>query len=88
MSNDTAKITYDPESDVLSWEISAKPISYAKEIGNVVIHMSAVHAPVLVEVLEATKLLTNAIGILQKSGIPFPKAATALPSVTQADFSG
>lgn len=68
---------YDPEADVLAWEITGRPIEYAKEAGNVVIHFSKNHSPVLVEILEATKLLANAVGILEKSGIKLPKMTPA-----------
>ncbi len=71
--NNRPAFSYDSESDVLSWELSGKPISHAKEAGNVVFHFSKGNALVLVEILEATKLLTNAIGILKKSGVSLPK---------------
>ena len=75
---------YDPEADILSWEITGRPIEYAKEIGNVVIHFSKNHSPVLIEILEATKLLTSALGILEKSGITLPKPTPALSSSVQS----
>lgn len=86
-SNKKTLFNYDPEADVLSWEITGRPIEYAKEVGNVVIHFSKNHSPVLIEILEATKLLASAIGILEKSGIALPKSAPALSSVTLKDFS-
>lgn len=85
--NKKTLFNYDPEADVLSWEITGRPIDYAKEVGNVVIHFSKNHSPVLIEILEATKLLTGAIGILGKSGIALPKPASALLSVIPEDFS-
>ncbi|MBI4050523.1 MAG: DUF2283 domain-containing protein [Candidatus Doudnabacteria bacterium] len=62
--NKSAKISYEPEADVLSWEITGEPIDYAKEIGNVVVHFSKKNVPVLVEILEATKFLTRARRLL------------------------
>ena len=52
------KIKYDPESDVLSWEISKKPIDNAVEMGNMIVHFSPENTPVLVEILDAKKFLT------------------------------
>lgn len=85
--NDRPPFSYDIESDVLSWELNDKPVVYAKEMGNVVIHFSQGHAPVFVEVLEATKLLTNALGILEKSGVSLPRPLPAFPHFIRADSS-
>ena len=82
--NKKTLFNYDPEADILSWEITGRPIEYAKEIGNVVIHFSKNHSPVLIEILEATKLLTSALGILEKSGITLPKPTPALSSSVQS----
>lgn len=84
--NKHSLFTYDAEADVLSWELNGKPIRYAKEAGNVVLHFGDGAVLVLVEVLEATKLLSNAIGILEKSGVNIPRPLSAL-SIIQADFS-
>lgn len=65
-------VTYDPESDVLAWEITDKPIAYGKEIGTMVVHFTSGHAPVLIEVLEASKLVPNPEKFLKESGLPFP----------------
>ena len=85
--NKKTLFNYDPEADILSWEITGRPIEYAKEIGNVVIHFSKNHSPVLIEILEATKLLTSALGILEKSGITLPKPTPMLPNLIQEGFS-
>ena len=82
--NKKTLFNYDPEADILSWEITGRPIEYAKEIGNVVIHFSKNHSPVLIEILEATKLLTSALGILEKSGITLSKPTPALSSSVQS----
>jgi hypothetical protein len=63
------KISYEPEADVLMWEIADQPIDYAKEIGNVVVHFTKNNTPVLIEFLEATKFLSKAQSLLQKNGI-------------------
>ena len=76
-NNKKSLFQYDPEADVLAWEITGRPIEYAKEAGNVIIHFSKNHSPVLIEILEATKLLSSAVGILEKSGIKLPKPVLA-----------
>ena len=54
------KITYEPESDVLSWEVGKEPIDFARESGNMIVHFSKKNIPVYVEVLEASKFLSKA----------------------------
>ena len=68
-----SSVTYDPESDVLAWEISDKPITYAKEIGTMIVHFTSGHAPVLIEVLEASKLVPNPERFLHEGALPFPR---------------
>jgi uncharacterized protein YuzE len=53
---------YDPEANIISWEVSKGQISQAKEFGNIVIHLSPAGKPVLIEILEATKY----VGQLEK----------------------
>ncbi|MDP3741477.1 MAG: DUF2283 domain-containing protein [bacterium] len=70
MKNNTKmeRISYEPEADVLTLEITDQAIDHAKEIGNVVVHFTKRNTPVLVEILEATKFLTKAQGLLRKNG--------------------
>lgn len=63
---DKIKIKYDPESDVLSWEISKKPIDYAVEIGNMIFHFSQDNIPVYIEILEAKKFWGKTQKIIEK----------------------
>ncbi|MBI5912886.1 DUF2283 domain-containing protein [Candidatus Azambacteria bacterium] len=63
-------VTYDLESDVLAWEISDKPIAYAKEVGTLIMHFTSGHAPVLIEVLEASKLVPNPEKLLKEDVFP------------------
>ncbi len=63
------KISYEPEADVLIWEITDKPIDFAKEVGNVVVHFTKNNMPVLIEVLEASKFLAKAKSLVQKDKI-------------------
>lgn len=52
--------SYEPEADVLSWEVSDKPITHAKEAGNMIVHFAEDDTPVLVEILEASMFLSQA----------------------------
>lgn len=60
------KISYEPEADVLMWEVSDKPIDSAKEIGNVIVHFTKKNIPVLIEVLEASRFLIQAKHLIEK----------------------
>jgi len=48
---------YDPESNILSWEISKGPISQAYDFGNFIIHLSKRGKPVIIEVLNASSFI-------------------------------
>ena len=61
------KISYEPEADVLMWEIGGKAIDFAKEIGNVVVHFDKQDEPVLIEILEARKFLSQAKSLVLKN---------------------
>ena len=68
-TKDKAKISYEPESDVLMWEITDKPIDYAKEIGDVVVHFTKNNMPVLIEILEASKFLAKVKNLVKENRI-------------------
>lgn len=53
------KISYEPEADVLRVEINRKPIDYASELGNIVVHFSPQNTPVYLEILEASKFIKD-----------------------------
>jgi hypothetical protein len=44
---------YDPEANIISWELSKSPISRAKDFGNIIIHFSPAGKPVIIEMLDA-----------------------------------
>ena len=48
---------YDPEANLISWEIAKDAISHAREFGNFIIHFSPAGKPVLIEILDASKLV-------------------------------
>lgn len=58
------KLSYEPEADVLTWELNKKPIESAQEIGNLVVHFNKNHVPVLVELLEASRFFSKAKTIM------------------------
>ncbi len=68
-NKDKAKISYEPEADVLMWEITNKPVDYAKEIGNVVVHFTKNNMPVLIEILEASRFLARVKNLVKENGI-------------------
>ncbi len=67
---------YEPEADVLSLELNKKEISHAKEIGNVVVHVTREGIPVYLEFLEATKFFDRAQKLLRMK--PDPAVAPAM----------
>lgn len=58
-------MSYEPEADVLRIETSSRPIDYATEIGNLVVHFSPQGIPVYFEILEARKFLKQAATLLR-----------------------
>lgn len=68
--NSRAKISYEPEADVLTWEITNQPIDSAREVGNIVVHFTKKNMPVLVEILEASQFLSKAKNLISKETKP------------------
>ena len=62
------KVSYEPEADVMSWEVSARQIDYAEEAGNFVVHYSKNHTPVLVEILGASSFFQKSRKLLERQG--------------------
>lgn len=61
------KTSYDPEADVLSWDIAPHAkISYATEAGNIVVHFTKKQTPVLIEVLEASKVFSKSERLIER----------------------
>lgn len=59
---------YDPDADVLSIEVSKKPIDYAQEMGDLVVHFTKNNQPVLLEILHARKFFKRSLKVFpQKS---------------------
>lgn len=48
---------YNPEENILCVEVSSGKIDHTIELGNFIIHVSKTKKPILVEILEASKLV-------------------------------
>lgn len=57
-------MSYEPEADILRIETSHKPIDYASEIGDVVVHFSSDGMPVYFEILKASKFVNKASNLV------------------------
>jgi uncharacterized protein YuzE len=53
------KVSYNREDDVLLLEVSEEVIEYAEEVGPLIIHFTKEGKPVLVEILDASEVLTE-----------------------------
>lgn len=53
------KVRYSKDVDILLLELSKKPIDYAEEAGNAILHYSPKKELVLVEVLHASSLFKD-----------------------------
>ena len=73
-SKKQAYMKYDPEADVLSWELSRAKIDHAVEMGKVIVHFSPKNIPVLLEILDASRWLKQGERVLKN-----PQHAVALP---------
>ena len=53
------RMIYEPEDDVLNIWLSRKPIDYAEQTGDVIVHFTKKSEAVYIEVLDASKLLRD-----------------------------
>ncbi|GEM_PF-694533 len=60
-------IRYEPEADVLSWELSADKIADASEAGNLIIHFNAKREPVYIEMLDARSFIQGTMPMVRES---------------------
>lgn len=58
------RIKYNKQNDVLLVEFSKKPIDYAEQSGDLILHFSPGGEAVLLEILEASKFLKQTSRIL------------------------
>jgi uncharacterized protein YuzE len=61
------KVEYSKEEDILMYEVSDEPIDYAEEMDSVIVHFTKSGKPVLLEILDASKFLTQTIKATRKS---------------------
>jgi hypothetical protein len=60
------KIKYSQDVDALLIELSDKPIDYAEEEGQVIIHFTKSGEPVLLEILDAKEFMIGSLTSLLK----------------------
>ena len=71
MKNPTTKVSYDPDADVLALAGAVRGrIDHARELGNFVVHFTKDDRPLLIEVLEASKVFGNSSKPLGKIANP------------------
>ncbi len=61
------KYNYDSDADVLAFHISKEPFDYAEEMGNFIVHFNKKNQPVYIEILNASKFLSEATTVLPQS---------------------
>lgn len=66
------KVSYDREADILLIDQGERGdiIDYAEEAGSIIIHFTKEGKPVLIEILDASELLTAVIKSLTKAQEP------------------
>ncbi len=75
---DEGHFSYDVEADILSWEISRETaIESVREVGNVIIHVTNLNLPVLIEILNASHLKPSVKNVFENAPGPAlgPEAA-------------
>ena len=60
------RIRYSKDVDALLIELSDKPIDYAEEEGQIIIHFSQDGEPVLIEILDAKEFVLNTLSSVIK----------------------
>ncbi len=61
------KVKYDREEDILVYEISDEKIDYAEEMGPVIVHFTRDSKPVMLEILDASEFLIQAMRVAIRS---------------------
>ena len=55
------KISYDRHHDIILLELSSSTIDYAEKVGPIIVHFSKADKPVLLEILDASEVLSNIV---------------------------
>ena len=67
------KIRYSKDVDILLIELSDKPIDYAEEEGNLIIHFSKDGEPVLIEILDAKEFVLGTLSsVMREEEVSIP----------------
>jgi len=67
------KIRYSKDVDALLVELSDKPIDYAQEEGQIIVHFTKEGEPVLLEILDARDFVLSSIAsLLQEKEVALP----------------
>ncbi|KFI34943.1 hypothetical protein HY00_08345 [Peptococcaceae bacterium SCADC1_2_3] len=67
------KIKYSRDVDILLVELSDKPIDYAEEEGQIIIHFSKNGEPVLLEILDAKDFILNSLSsVIKEKEVAIP----------------
>jgi uncharacterized protein YuzE len=67
------KIKYSKDVDALLIELSEKPIDYAKEEGQMIIHFSNDGEPVLLEIFDAKDFILNSLAsVINEKEVAIP----------------
>lgn len=66
------KVSYNRESDVLMIQVSEAKIDYAEEMGPIIVHFTKEGNPVLLEILDASEVISEVtkIGMKTKKTTP------------------
>lgn len=67
MKKKMINMSYEPEADVLRIQASKRPIDYAKEVGNVIVHFDTYGIPVYFEILQASNFIRQASTLVSSS---------------------
>lgn len=63
------RIKYSRDVDALLIELSDKPIDYAEEAGQIIVHFAADGEPVLLEILDAKDFLLRSFSTVIKDAV-------------------
>jgi len=66
------KVSYDRDSDVLMIQVSEAKVDYAEEMGPIIVHFTKDGKPVLLEILDASEVISEVTKIGMKSKKPTP----------------
>ena len=72
LSSGSVKVSYNRESDVLLIQVSEAKVDYAEEMGPIIVHFTKNGKPVLLEILDASEVISEVAKIGMKAKKPTP----------------